>query len=434
MDNLKLLIRTKLTIWVMLMLCHPVRLNAQIIVFPNDTMHNANLSLSKKTGQLKITGYIQTQFQIAEKSGITSYAGGNFPDDVSNRFSIRRGRIKFDYLHFSKIGVPEVQFVFQVDGTERGVFIRDVFAKVMENKFSLFAFTFGMFPRPFGYEVNLSSSERESPERGRMSQILMRTERDLGAMISLDSRRNNFLKKIKLDAGFFNGPGLAATSDIDSHKDFISRISLKSQQLSKRITFSSGISLFKGSMIQNTPYVFTVSPADLKYRIDSSASNKGKYAPRNYYGADLQIKRKFTKGFSELRLEYITGKQTGTINSSETPGQKLSGTEGYFIRNFNGMYIYFLQNIFNEHHQFIIKYDWYDPDTNVKKNELNPSLGFTKADIKFSTLGAGYCYYLNSNLKTTIWYDRIWNEHTALPGLQSDLKDDVLTFRMQLMF
>ena len=86
---------------------------------------------------------------------------------------------------------PSVQFVFQFDGTERGVNIRDFWGRIFENKWKLFTFTTGMFARPFGYETNLSSGDRESPERGRMNQILMRTERDLGAMFSVEPREKD---------------------------------------------------------------------------------------------------------------------------------------------------------------------------------------------------------------------------------------------------
>src|SRR5206468_8692807 len=97
-----------------------------------------------------------------------------------------------------------------------------------KNKWQVFTFTIGMFARPYGYELNLSSADRESPERGRMSQILMKTERDIGAMVSFEPRgRTNFLRFIKLDAGMFNGPGLNAPADFDSYKDFISRALIK---------------------------------------------------------------------------------------------------------------------------------------------------------------------------------------------------------------
>ena len=49
-----------------------------------------------------------------------------------------------------------------------------------------------MFARPFGFEINYSSSDRESPERGRKSQILMKGERDLDFKIHLTNNWCDF--------------------------------------------------------------------------------------------------------------------------------------------------------------------------------------------------------------------------------------------------
>src|ERR1700730_2712809 len=160
------------------------------------------LAIYKKFDHIRISGYLQPQFQVAAQKGIKTYGGGDFPPEVNNRFMLRRGRIRFEYARFNLQEKPSVQFVFQFDGTERGVFIRDFWGRVFENRWELFAFTAGMFARPFGYELNLSSSDRESPERGRMSQILMKTERDIGTMFSFEPRsRKNFLQFVKFDAG-----------------------------------------------------------------------------------------------------------------------------------------------------------------------------------------------------------------------------------------
>ncbi|HLP15269.1 MAG TPA: hypothetical protein VK470_03360, partial [Bacteroidota bacterium] len=44
--------------------------------------------------KIKISGYIQSQFQVADSDGIASVAGGNFPTGVHSRFAVRRGRVK----------------------------------------------------------------------------------------------------------------------------------------------------------------------------------------------------------------------------------------------------------------------------------------------------------------------------------------------------
>ncbi|MEP6595938.1 MAG: hypothetical protein ABJA71_08315 [Ginsengibacter sp.] len=262
---------------------------------------------------------------------------------------LRRGRIRFDYVHFNVDSKPSVQFVFQFDGGERGVFIRDFWGRLFENKFKLFSFTTGMFARPFSYELNLSSSDRESPERGRMSQILMKTERDLGAMISFEPRKPDYpLRYLKIDAGMFNGPGLSATTDYDSHKDFINRIALKPYPLNKNVQLSMSVSYLNGGILQNTKYIYTFTSSDgtKSFIPDSSLNNVGKIAPRKYYGGDIQLKIKHKTGFTELRAEFMTGKQTSFANASETPvaiPQDISGA--FYIRKFNGAYFYLLHNI-----------------------------------------------------------------------------------------
>lgn len=416
--------------------------DAQFLMDMVDTskeMGKGMLSIYKKFDNVRFSGYMQPQIQVAQQKGARSFNGGDFPLNVNNRFLLRRGRLRIDYLHFSENKGLSVQFVFQFDGTERGVFIRDFWGRLTENKFSVFSITTGMFARPFSYELNLSSSDRESPERGRMSQILLKTERDLGAMISFESRKNDHpLKYLKIDAGLFNGQGLAASADFDSHKDFIGRIGLKPVSITDKIFFSTAASYFNGGMLQNTKYIYRIAEGSTTkmFAVDSSEINLGKIAPRKYYGADAQLKIKNKKGLAtEFRAEVITGTQTGTALTSETPAALLNGKEAYFIRKFNGGYFYALQNIWNLHHQLAVKFDYYDPNSKLGKREIGkPGTNTNVADIKFYTLGFGYNYYINANVKLLVWYDLVRNEKTSLTGYSDDVKDNIFTTRLQFRF
>ena len=396
------------------------------------------LSIYKKYDHLRFTGYIQPQFQVAQEKGTKTFEGGDFAPNVSNRFMLRRSRVRIDYVHFDKTDAAGVQFVFQFDANERSFTVRDVWGRIFDNRFQLFSFTTGMFARPMGYEVNLSSSDRESPERGRMSQLLMKGERDLGAMLSFDARKDKHaLKYLKIDAGFFNGQGITAPGEFDNIKDFIGRVAMKTRKLNENISISAGGSILYGGLENNTKYHYTTeSKGGIKYAaVDSSESNIGKVSPRRYYGADLQLKFKNKVGFTELRGEFITGLQTGTNNSSETPTALLTGTEGFHTRNFNGAYFYFLQNLFSIKHQLLVKYDWYDPNTKVKGNKLGMAgSNLTAANIKYNTLGIGYLFYLTPNVKTVFYYAMPVNEKTLLPGYTSDVNDNVFTARVQFRF
>src|ERR1041384_1010157 len=170
----------------------------------------------KRFENINISGYMQPQFQVAQHDGAQSYEGGNFSQYSRSRFMLRRARLKVDYLLRTQEKMPRVLFTFQIDATERGVIVRDMFLRLFETKHNLLSMTAGFFARPFGYEVNLGSSYRETPERGRMEQILMPGERDLGVMFSFEPQEKKYKSyHFKWDAGFFNGQGQSGVTDFD---------------------------------------------------------------------------------------------------------------------------------------------------------------------------------------------------------------------------
>jgi hypothetical protein len=387
---------------------------------------------------LHFSAYMQPQFQVAQEKGVASFAGGNFSEHTNNRFMLRRARVKMDYLLPAKDNVtPKALFTFQFEATERDVNIRDMFVRVFEPKHQNFSFTMGLFARPFGYEVNLSSSYRETPERGRASQTLMPSERDLGAMITFErlKRRDN-KPLIKFDLGVFNGQGKSGTAEFDVYKDFISRIYLKPQSDDKRNFFvSGGLSFLYGGWRQATQYKYEIEESgnNKAFVLDSNLSNIGDRATRNYYGGDVQLVHKHDWGKTELRGEYWRGKQPGTNATTVNPGTLPAGPT--YIRNFDAAFFYFLQNIVNENWELMAKYDWYDPNTKVEKEEIGKQgTNLDVGDIKYNTLGIGLTRYFTDNLKFLVYYDIVKNEKTQLPGFTHDLKDNVFTFRIQMRF
>ncbi len=414
---------------------------AQFLMDMLDTSKEAGkglLNIYKNFDHLQVSAYMQPQFQVIQEKGAKTFEGTDFSHNVSNRFMLRRSRLRIGYLHLNNKQEPGVQITFQFDANERGFTVRDIWGRVFENKYKLLSFTVGMFARPFGFETNLSSSDRESPERGRMNQTLMKSERDLGAMVSFDARKDiGWLKKIKLDAGFFNGQGITANGDFDNRKDIITRLSIKPVVINKKVSLTAGASFLYGGLLQATKYVHATTETNgiKSVLIDSSESNVGHYSPRVYKGMDVQLKIKNHHGFTELRAEYITGTQTGTATNSETPTALMSGADGFYKRNFNGAYFYFLQHLFSTKHQLVIKYDWYDPNTKVKGKEIGVAgTGFSAADIRYSTLQIGYNYYITPNVKWVLFYAVVKNETTQLPGFTANVKDNIFTCRLQFRF
>ncbi|MGX5818561.1 porin [Chitinophaga lutea] len=400
------------------------------------------ISMYRKYDQLRISGYMQPQFQYASGKGIQSYSGGDFAGNSDNRFMLRRGRVRFDYAHYNKRDLPTVQFVFQFDGTERGVNIRDFWGRVFDGQWDVAALTMGMFARPFGYEVNLSSGDREAPERGRMSQILMRSERDMGGMLTFEPRsKQHPLHFLKIDVGLFNGQGLSGPADFDSHKDLIARVAMKPVPINAAgWKLSAGASVLYGGMEQFTKEIYTMDAGKPSFNVDSADSNKGQIAPRHYYGADAQLVIPNRKGATQFRAEYIRGTQTSTHFETETPGIIPLAIGGGFaplyIRKFDGAYLSFLQHLGSPKHQLVLKYDWYDPNKDVKGRQIaDPSqTHLSLADIRYDTFGFGYVYYFNEFMKATFWYDRVWNESTGLEHFEQDIDDNVFTARLQFRF
>lgn len=397
--------------------------------------------MKNKFQSLSFTGYLQIQYQHAGSEGISSYNGGDFPEKSDNRFMIRRGRFRLDYERRTHEGFYRYNFALQFDGTEKEVNIRDMFGRLYENKWNYFVATAGVFNRPFGYELNLSSSLRESPERGRMSQILMKTERDIGFMLSFEPQdKNKKIYPLKVDAGLFNGQGLAGLGEFDSYKDFITRASLRRSMIAKNLYLSGGISYLNGGFANGSEIFYRTSEiqgGDYVFVPDKSAQNIGRKSPRIYYGGDIQLSWENTVGKTELRAEFITGTQSATYNTSATPGvppvNKALVADSIFIRNFNGAYFYLTQTFFKKH-QIFVKYDWYDPNIKVMGSEITASKNFGPSDIRYDTFGAGYIFYLSENLKITLYYDHPVNEKSGIGGLTRDLVDDTYTFRVQFRF
>lgn len=76
---------------------------------------------------------------------------------------------------------------------------------------------------------------------------------------------------------------------------------------------------------------------------------------------------------------------------------------------------YFIQNIMQSPFQLIAKYNWYNPNTKVKGDEIGSSKdpkvkNASVAEMKYSTLGWGLAYRLNKAVKLTAYVDMVKNE------------------------
>ncbi len=397
--------------------------------------------------KIKISGYIQAQYQVAESASFGTYAGGNFPQNVKSRFQVRRGRFKINYDN------DLTQYVLQLDVTQNGVGIKDAYASIKEPWLRMASLTAGVFDRPFGFEISYSSSNREAPEHSRLFQTLFPGERELGAKIELMPETGP-LSYFNLKAGVFNGI-LNTANENDRHKDFIGRFGFQLPFEDQGLAIDGGFSTYAGTVTNNSKKIFKIDNASpvKKYIVDSTASNLGNGFDRNYYGFDLQLYYDVPViGGATLHGEYLWGKQPGTDKSSSFYNPDAAGTTDpksaidgkkvtdVYMRNFNGWYLNFVQNI-GLKNQFVVKYDVYTPNKDVAANDIGAAgSNLNAGDIKYSTLGLGWIYHWDANVKFVLYYDWVKNEKVnslatgTLASFKNDLKDNVLTLRMQYKF
>jgi len=377
---------------------------------------------------IKITGYLQTQYQKAQSAGITSFSGGDFSANSDSRFMIRRGRLKIDRVDkYSNI-------VFQIDATQNGVNLMDAFIQLHAPEIPELTLTAGLFNRPFGYSIVYSSGYRDFPERARVFQTLMPRERDLGAMLTFNSKK--IAKFLTADFAIVNGSGLSAR-DYDSRKDIIGSLNFKFDSLANnKLHIGFGASIYKGTVRSNTDTYFISNSSGFVANVKPENINKN--LNREYYGANLEIQYDNSFGATTFKTEYVQGTQPGVANSTSLAGPYASQSfatqplTNLYLRQFNGYYFWFTQQIAKSKFTALLAYDVYDPNTKVEENVIGfAGNNTTGGDIKYSTFGYGITCAVNARLKFTVYNERVVNHGTMLTAYQGDLKDDVFTTRLQ---
>jgi hypothetical protein len=377
--------------------------------------------------KIKVSGYIQAQFQKTEFRGAkTSYSGGDFPALAEQRFKVRRGRVKFNYDN------DLTQYVMQLDITEKGVGFKDVYFSFKEPWMKTFGVTAGVFDRPFGFEIMYSSSSRETPERSRLFQTLFPGERDLGVKLEITPQKG-LLGYFNFKGGLFSGNGIA--EETDNYNDFIGRLGFQLPLTSANLAIDGGVSTYLGKVRRGDGKTTFKVNSPATFETDGTTKN----VDRRYFGGDLQLYYDLPVigGFS-LRGEYITGRQPGASSSS---GFYKEYTKDVYLRNFTGYYACYVQNIGSKN-QFVAKYDVYDPNKDVLGGDIGlANSKLTAVDLSYNTLGLGWIYHWDGNVKLVAFYEMMENETVAagttskdLVPFKEDLKDDVFTFRIQYKF
>lgn len=394
----------------------------------NERLTTAEGSLSKLS-KIKVSGYIQVQYQNFENPSI----------QPTNYFSIRRARVKFTYEM-----TDGVKFVLQPDFVPGSLSVKDAYVVLNDRWTKAFSLTAGKFNRP-NYEVEYSSSQRELPERSAVIRAIYPGERAIGAKLEF----NPINIPVHFQLAFLNGAdGISIidnakvnlnsveNKDFDNYKDIMARVTYN-LTLGNLGGLDFGVNGYYGSL--KSMATSTLS-SDFKTVMDVKVGDPIK---RNWIGAEFQLYADILGGMS-IKGEYLTGMnaQVGykPYNLVEDNKPKAGETVIYtnnaksglpnFQNNFSGYYIYFIKNL-GKKNQFAFRYDYYDPNTDVKGKNLTEKTmvdGYSNtdktlvkkmstSDLATTTYGFALHHYFDDNIRITLAYDIVQNEKVGSVGL-----------------
>jgi hypothetical protein len=406
-------------------------------------------SLSK----IKVSGYIQAQYQVADVKGVLSsmysVPSNKIASSIYGRqaFLIKRGRLKTTY----DAGLSK--YVLELDATQDGVGVKDAYVSFSEPWLKWFTVTMGSMDRPFGYEVGYSSSSLESPERSKMIGNLFPKEKDIGAMIEVDPQVEA-LDWFNFKGGVYNGM-TNITDEDDDYKDLIGRAGFKAPFRELGLSIDGGASGYFGKV---TDFDTTTGTNGRAFYMDGTSwkvanGQKGKTFDRKYFGVDMQMYYATPViGGTCIKGEYIQGHHPTKGGASDFYGSGASVTaaDAVYQRLINGYYVYFIQNIDAANFQLVVKYDMWDPNTKVKASDFSDATTtLTNQDLAISTLGFGGIMYLpwSNNVRLQLYYEIPKYEKLDAGKIASTNKSlykytkyasnnnlNMLTFRIQYKF
>jgi hypothetical protein len=364
------------------------------------------------------SGYLQVNFEKTERENGFSKAENPYDKDdrIKSRFLLRRSRLKAEY----DAGLTRLEIMADFSNSE--VSLRSAYLDVTEPWLELFSLRAGVFSRP-DFEVEYSSSVRESPERSAVIRALYPGERDLGAMLTF-SREDLFT----LQFAAFNNTyrGTFEQQDPNFGEEplyFMGRVT-RSLALG-HIALDIGMHGRFGMMRLNTDEVYE-SEMPVDGQTKPSIYEVGSRLARSWFGIEAQIHYDFHGGM-KLFGEYIVGKD---VNEPDDNPPYSAARK----RDFTGFYIMFVRNLGSDF-QIAAKYDSFTPNSSIDYERIN-----TSKELTASTFGFGAHNYTFPNVRLTVWYDIVttktngYRDSGGARPFASDPKDNLLTLRAQYKF
>ncbi len=379
-------------------------------------LQNDVLGLKK----IKLSGYFQFEWLKTEdgSKGLGLDAYDSTAKSILSQFRLRRGRVKLVYAG------DIAQFTIQGDFTNAGFALKDLYMDISEPWLYYFSIRAGLFNRP-NYEVEYSSSQRESMERSAVIRALYPNERDLGAMITVNPEEMFVLQL----AAFNNTTTGPISQRIPNFRDepvyYMARLTKSFSLPDEGIGIDIGAHARIGNIVSNSEYVIESE----QNKVDSANKiKKGDKISKTWFGGELQFYWDILGGMKIIG-EYIQGSTTDDMKLVA----KAATAPAVRKRDFMGYYIMLVKSI-TEDFQIAVKYDSYDPNTAIDDKDITST-----SDLTRSTLGFGLHNYSIPNVRLSIWYDMIMTQTSDnivknLKLLENDPSDNLLTVRFQYKF
>jgi len=358
-----------------------------------------------KLTKIKVSGYVQAQWENYGKDLVK-------PNEPDNNFYIRRARVKFTYE-----ALDGVKFVIQPDFSTGSLSLKDAYAVVNIPKLKDFTLWAGQFNRP-DYEVEYSSSQREVLERSKVIRAIYPGEREIGVKLEYIGSKIPLKFQVMAMNGNFTG---SQAKDFDSGKDLMGRMVYSLKLAGGGLGIDLGVNgYYGGNRIKYNTFVS--NPEGI---LDSTTYKAGDYLDKNWVGGEIQIFADVLGGLA-IKGEYIAGVNSASSATNQDSKAKLVDMrkDPTKLRNFSGYYIYFIKNIGNTN-QFVVKYDYYDPNTKLSGDDA-------RNELYYHTVTLAWQYYLNDNIRLSLNYEIPNNETNAINT--SNLKDNTLGVRIQAKF
>jgi hypothetical protein len=401
----------------------------------------------EKLKSLKISGYVQLDWQHFDQSANAGRAVPGYFDARKNFFTVRRGRLKVQH----KLG-EWMNAVIQPDITESGLTIREAYVELLPFSDPVLGIIAGAQNRP-NYEVEVSSSALEALERSQITRAFYPSEYDLG--IQLYSKYELFDGfDPKLQVGIFNGPGPVV--ETDSYKDIITRLTFPVPLGSESpVQADLGVSYYYGGIPQTGDSIRkTVGDANIVVANDASGSLAGMGNKKNFNVEGQIFLDLLPIGGTIIKGEFMSGTRptAGTAATAATVGVGKDSTgkdvvkvtpgaaaQPLQIRNQAGYYFYFIQNI-SSALQLVFRMDMFDRNTDLAGTQVTSvndaattvmgfGVNFFTGNMRISALYEIPKFAQNENLQT--------DPATKLPSVafrDVDLKDNKTTIRFQYKF